>query len=216
MRGSSASVWSFFLRRMSFGIALGNPRARFAETEAELTKQTLALTHPQVDSVLLLDPGTQRLAIPDIAVQPDLPRRAAKNRVYPPQLLGAQPTRPTRSLAFHQARQPAILKALHPTLDGPDSVAQQARAFRTCHALCHQQDPMQAVVVARFLRSSNFILQSQNDVRRIGNGQWFHAPRKPQLFRLFPQPHHIVRSERNRLGYFRSRRGAADREHGEK
>ena len=37
------------------------------------------------------------------------------------------------------------------------------------------------VIVARFFRAANLILQSENDGGRVGNGKWFHSSMKPQF-----------------------------------
>jgi hypothetical protein len=47
-------------------IGFSDHRPRLAEPKAELTEQSLALTHAQPDAVLLLDPGSQCLAVPQI------------------------------------------------------------------------------------------------------------------------------------------------------
>jgi hypothetical protein len=36
------------------------------------------------------------------------------------------------------------------------------------------------MIVARFFRAADFILQSENDGWRVGNGKWFHSSTKPQ------------------------------------
>ena len=41
-------------------------RTRLPKAELELTEQPLALAHAQLDSVHLVDPGRERLAIPEI------------------------------------------------------------------------------------------------------------------------------------------------------
>jgi hypothetical protein len=36
------------------------------------------------------------------------------------------------------------------------------------------------MIVTRFLRTANLILQSENDRGRVRNGKWFHYSMKPQ------------------------------------
>jgi hypothetical protein len=36
------------------------------------------------------------------------------------------------------------------------------------------------MIVARFFRAANLILQSENDGGRVRNGKWFHSSMKPQ------------------------------------
>ncbi len=45
-------------------IGLGNTGARLAQPKAQLPEQTLALTHSQVNLMLLRNPGDESFAIP--------------------------------------------------------------------------------------------------------------------------------------------------------
>jgi hypothetical protein len=40
---------------------------------------------------------------------------------------------------------------------------------------------METMIVARFFRTADLILQTENDGGRVGNGKWFHSSMKPQL-----------------------------------
>jgi len=48
--------------------------------------------------------------------------------------------------------------------------------FRTRQALRYQQDTVQSVVVSRFARTLDLLLQSDHDRSRIGYSQRFHNP----------------------------------------
>jgi hypothetical protein len=50
--------------------------------------------------------------------------------------------------------------------------------------LCHQQDSMEPVIVARFFRTANLVLQSPNHSLGISNSQWSHVYMKPQVSRI--------------------------------
>jgi hypothetical protein len=50
----------------------------------------------------------------------------------------------------------------------------------TGHTLGYQKHSMETMIVARFFRTANLILQSENDGGRVGNGKWFHYSMKPQ------------------------------------
>jgi hypothetical protein len=50
--------------------------------------------------------------------------------------------------------------------------------------LGHQQHPMQPVIIARFFRAANLVLQSQNHRFGISNLEWSHASMKPQILRI--------------------------------
>jgi hypothetical protein len=43
---------------------------------------------------------------------------------------------------------------------------------------------VKAVVVARFFRTTNLILKSQNHSSSIGDGKWFHASMKPHFLTM--------------------------------
>src|SRR5579872_5837874 len=95
--GSRLNAWSFFMRLLPLPIGVGNQRARFAQPEAPLPEQTLTLVHPQMDLEALLDPGTQRLSIPQRAGQAPVARRLTQGLVHLPQLRLAQPPRTPRA-----------------------------------------------------------------------------------------------------------------------
>jgi hypothetical protein len=40
------------------------------------------------------------------------------------------------------------------------------------------------VIIARFFRAANLILQSENDRGRVSNGKWFHPSMKPQPYTM--------------------------------
>jgi hypothetical protein len=179
--GSALSAWSFFMRLLPFGIGMGNDRARFAQPEASLPEQALALAHRQVDLEALLEPGAQRLPVPQCSCQADVARHPAQRLVHYLQLGLAQTSRSPRALPFAQPGQTSGFKTLHPILHRARGVPQQSADLRTGQALRHQQHPVKPVIVARFFRTVNLILQSQNHRFGIGHLKWFHASMKPQI-----------------------------------
>ena len=87
-----------------------------------------------------------------------------------------------RALAFDQPRQTFLLKAPNPIFDRSRCIPQQAADLRTGHALGHQQHSMQAMIITRFFRTPNLVLQSENDRRSIGNLKGSHALMRSQFF----------------------------------
>src|SRR5664279_3607711 len=73
--GSTARIRSFFMRLLPLGVGVGQLWTRLAQAEPQLPEQALALADSQVDGERLLHPGRQRLAVPEVAAQPDLPWR---------------------------------------------------------------------------------------------------------------------------------------------
>ena len=168
------------MRLLQNWIGMGNQWARFPQPETQLAKQPLALTHSQPDLVAPRQPSLERFAIPQRSLQPSLARRPSQHCLHLFHLRVTQPFGPPRARPLDQTAQPTLFKPPHPVFHRPGSVAQKPTDPRAGHSLGHQQDPVQAVIVTRFLRTANLILKSQNYRIGISNGQWFHAPMKPQ------------------------------------
>ena len=172
------------MRLLPLRISVGNQRAGFAQPEAPFPEQALALPDPQTDLEALLDPGAQGFSIPQRAAQPQIARGLAQGSIDLPELRFAETSRASRTPAFGQPRETLGFKTLHPILDGARSVAQQAPDFRAGRSLGHQEDPMETVIIARFLRTANLILQAQDHRSSIGDLEWSHADMKPQIVRM--------------------------------
>src|SRR5713101_2200431 len=67
------------MRLLPFRIGMGHQGARFAQPKAPLPEQALTLAHPQADLEASLDPGTQRLPIPQRAGQAEVTRGVESN-----------------------------------------------------------------------------------------------------------------------------------------
>ncbi len=172
------------MRLLPFQIRMGNQRAGLAQPKAPLPKQTLALAHPQMNLEALLDPGTQGFPVPPRAGQAQVARTLAQGPLYLPQLRPAQTPRTPRALALAQSGQTLGLKAADPVLHGARRVSEQAADLRTGRALGNQQHPVEPVIVPRFFRTANLVLQSQNYGLGISDLQWSHASMKPQTLRI--------------------------------
>jgi len=169
------------MRLLPFGIGVGKQGARLAQPETPLPKQALALTHSQANPAAPLDPGTQSFSIPQRTGQADLAWRATQHRIDLPQLRLAQTPGSSGAFPLHQSGEPSGLKASNPILYRSWSIPQNPTDLRTGHPLGDQQHPMQPVIIPRFFRTANLILQSQNDACSISNLQWFHVSMKPHL-----------------------------------
>jgi hypothetical protein len=49
-------------------------------------------------------------------------------------------------------------------------VSEKSGYLSAAHALCHKEDTVQPMVISRFLRPTNLLLQGRNCHGRIGNG----------------------------------------------
>ena len=163
------------MRLLPFRIGMGNLGAGFAQPKTPLPEQALTLTHRQMNLEVLLDPGTQRFPIPQRAGQAQVAWGLAQRLVHFLQLRLAQTSGTPGALSFGQPRQTSFLKTSDPIFHRARGVSEQPADLRTGHALSHKQHPMEPVIIARFFRTANLVLQSQNDGIGISNSQWSHA-----------------------------------------
>lgn len=70
--------------------------------------------------------------------------------------------------------QPLILEAADPITDRLRTIAEKASGLGTAHALGHQQNAVQTVVVSRFVIPPYFILEAEHNGFRISNGKRSH------------------------------------------
>jgi hypothetical protein len=124
------------------GISPSDLRPWFAETKAKLPEQTLALPHAQVDTPSLLDELSQRLAIPQIASQTEIPGRLSQGGIDFRKLALTQPPRTSRTFPLHQPSESLLFESVHPAGNGSGRIAQQFRNMATAHPLSHQQHPV--------------------------------------------------------------------------
>jgi hypothetical protein len=142
------------------------------------------LPHPQLDLETLLDPGAQRFPIPQRAGQAQVARALAQGPVDFPELRFAQTTRSPRALPLGQPCQALGLKTPYPLFHRTRGVSEQTAHLWAGCSLGHQQHPMETAIVARFLRTADLVLQSQDHSSGISNLQWSHVYMKPQVFRM--------------------------------
>ena len=172
------------MRLLLLQIGMGNQRARFAQPEAPLPEQTLALPHPQVDVKTLRDPGAQGFPIPQRAGQAPVARGLAQRPVHFRQLRFAQTPGTPLAWPLGQSGQAFGLKASDPILHRARGISEQAAHFSTSRSLGHQQNSMETVIIARFFRTANLVLQSQNHISGISNLEWSHSYIRPQVIRM--------------------------------
>ena len=172
------------MRLLALRIGMGDHGARFAQPKAPLPEQALTLTYPQADLEVLLDPGTQPFPIPQSAGQAEVARGLAKHPVHLLQLGLAQTSGTPGTLPFDQPSQTSFLKTSNPVFHRSRSISQQPTDLRTGHALGHQQHSVEPVVIARFFRTANLVLESENDCFGISNLEWSHAFMRPQFVEM--------------------------------
>jgi hypothetical protein len=104
-----------------------------------LAKQSLALPHAQGETPLLMDKRPQRLAIPQIAGQAEIPGRLPQGSIDLRKLSLAQPPRTSGTLSLDEPRKPVIFKPAHPVGNGSGGIAKQFGDPVAAHALGDQQ-----------------------------------------------------------------------------
>ena len=105
------------MRLLPSRIALGHLGPRFPQPETQLSKQTLTLPHTQLDLIFPLDPGCQRLAVPEIPTQTHLAGHPPQRRIDFPELFFTETRRAARSLSLAQTGQAFLFKTAYPVLD---------------------------------------------------------------------------------------------------
>jgi hypothetical protein len=167
------------MRALQLGVSTGHLRARLAQPKAKLPEQALTLAHAKLHAALLLNPGAQRLAVPEVRWHADISRALAQHSVHHGKLPIIESPRSPGTFPLLQAGQPSALEPLHPVLDTAWSVAEQATYLRAGHTLRHEKDAMQAVIIPRFLGPSYFVLKRQDNIGGIDHTKRSHALMKP-------------------------------------
>lgn len=169
---------------LNLRVRFGDHGPRFPPPEAKLPEKALALTDSQIDFIAHPNKCGQRLAVPQGAGQPNLPRCFSENLVNLLKLIRVQTPGPARPFSVDQAGKTPRFKAVHPIFNGPCCITQQSRNFRASHPLRHKEYSMKPMVVTRLLGTAYFILQPEYDGRSIGYRERFHETIKPY-------PHHM-------------------------
>ena len=142
-------------------IGFGDLRARLAATETQMAKEPLALSHLQIHSESPFEKRGEALSIPQVARQSRSFWRLPQYRSNDLKLGIIQASSSPATLVLHQSGQAIALEAPDPVFHSARSVAQQCGNLRTRHALSHQQNPVESMVITRLLAATNLILQSR-------------------------------------------------------
>jgi len=165
----------FFKLLLLEGVGAGNKRTRLAQAEAKLSKQPLTLSHAQINLPLLSNKSSQGFAIPEVRRKAEIFRRLPQRRGNLRQMFLGQSLRSSRAVPFDQSGKAFLIIAPHPICHGTMGVSKKSGNLTAAHALSHKQDTVQSMIIPRFLRPTNLLLQARDCHRRIGNGQCFHA-----------------------------------------
>ena len=162
-------------------VCMGDQRAWLAQAKPQLAKKPLALPHPQRNFITLFDEGCQDLPVPQASLQAKVLWTLSQRLLDFAQLALVEPPGATRPLPVDKAGQPLLLETMNPVRNRPRRVSQQQSHLTTTHSLSHQQHPMEAMVVARFHRPANLILQAENHCISFRYLELSHARRILQV-----------------------------------
>ena len=172
--GSRTSRRSFFISLLGRRIRLGNNRSGFAEAEVQVMKNPLALSSAQANAVGPMQMMSEQFSIPEVLGIAELAGGPPQVTVSLRQLRLRQSRRTPRPVSLFQSCKTAPLKSVHPTLHRRGILPQPLCRLVTIHALADEQQPVQAMLVARFLRAQNLLLQCHTHDVDIGNLQLSH------------------------------------------
>jgi hypothetical protein len=114
---------------------------------------------------------SQQLPIPEVLGVAELAGRPPQISIHLRQLRQREPRRAARPLSFLQPGKASPLKSVHPTLHGRGILSQPLGDLVAVHALADEQQPMQAMVIARLVGTENLLLQRNQHDANIGNLQ---------------------------------------------
>ena len=162
-----------------FRIRMSNLRPWFTEPEAQRPEEALTLTDTQMHRELLLDEGGQRLAVPEVRRDAYRLGRLSECTANDLQLFGSQARWPARPLFLLQTSQAILAIGAYPVLVSARGIAQRRCCLAAGHALGHEQNSMESVIIAGFVGAVDFVLESQNGQGGVRDGQRLHTNMKP-------------------------------------
>jgi hypothetical protein len=138
-------------------------------------KQPLALTLAYLHTVALVQMMTEKFAFPKALGVPKIKRRLAKINANRFGYTLIYNCRTARARCILKPSKTALLKTSNPILDAATALTEKFRDCRAAQSTADQENPMQAMIVSRFLRSLNFVLDCESDDVRISNLQLAHS-----------------------------------------
>ena len=169
---STVSSWanscSFFIFLLPRWVCPGHPGARFAQPEAKLSKQSLALTNPKLNPKPLPNERRQALAVPKVAFKSMILRRAPDGAGDLPQLHPNKTLGPPRPIRIRQTGKSLLFKAVHPVSHGPRRISQYLSHLAATHTLGNQQQGVEPMVITRLIGSPDLVLERQDHILCFG------------------------------------------------
>jgi hypothetical protein len=118
----------------------------------------------------------QQFPIPQILGIAQIHRGETKIEAYQPLCLFFQRTWTTRTLPLLKPSKTAAFKPPNPILDRAMAMTEKVRHLPTTEARTNQKNPVQAMIITRFLGPHDLVLQRQSHDFGIFNLQFLHGP----------------------------------------
>jgi hypothetical protein len=153
---------------------MSNERARFSKAKAHLSENPLTLPHPKINIMEFSKVMGEQFAVPEILCVTEFSRVSTQVTVDGLPLSFIKPSRTPFPFTFTQPSEAAFLKTLHPALDCARILPESIGNIVTAKSVGYQEDPMQTVIIAGFLRSQNLLLHCNSHDFLIRNLQFAH------------------------------------------
>ena len=124
---------------------------------------------PQSHVISLRQVVRQELPVPEVLAITPVAGKAPQVTAHRRQLGLPELRGTTRSLSFLQPREAPALETVHPPLNRTGILAQPIGHLIAARAPADEQDSVQAMVVTRVLRASDFLLNGQTHDFNISN-----------------------------------------------
>jgi hypothetical protein len=110
----------------------------------------------------------ESLSIPKIGKEPAICGTLYESKAnHLIQLLFAEPSRPSRPFSFSKTGKTFLFEPTHPIRNGSRGVSKEFCYFSATQSLSHKENSVQSVIVARFIRAPDFVLQGEHHIFTI-------------------------------------------------
>ncbi|MDP2727429.1 MAG: hypothetical protein Q8P59_07775 [Dehalococcoidia bacterium] len=139
-----------------------------------MVEYPLALSHTEVDSVVLFKMVRQQQAIPEVLVVPQISGGATYFVSQPVLIRRREPAGAARALALPESGKAIGQEPVDPIFNGPGRVLVQEGSFVGAGSLEHVEHHMKPMEVSPFSAVSDLILNGRDKGLRIWNNDPFH------------------------------------------
>src|SRR5574337_111837 len=173
--GSTTSRLSFFIFLLRYKVSVSNHWPGFTSAKPELTKQTLALTYSKINLLSFSQMMAKKLSVPKILLIPKF--TGGTSQIFLKNITDffCYCAWPARFIHVFEALKTALFKTAHPILDGTRAVFKKIGHFIATKTRTHQQNTMKTMIVPRFVRPKNLLLDCYLHYIRIFDFKFAHT-----------------------------------------